>query len=314
LRELEVFFAFAQTEHMGRAAEALGVSIPSIQRTVRALELELGIPLVVRDGRRLRLLPAGQVLAEHATQILRSRTDAVRAALAASSGTRQTLRLGHTSSLGFVVVPRYVEKLLRRAPRTHVQLHQGSTKELIAALLAGELDAALVSGTPDEPELHVVPLFHEPILLALPIDDPLAQSARIDIAAFRDRNFITLGENSINQAAVIRLCGRAGFRPRIALEADDFCTIEGAVAAGLGVALVPRSAIQRPHPLVAHLPIAMAIPLIRAVALAYPREATRNDALGALLAVAAPRARRSVRARQVLAAGSPASSPANSTS
>jgi DNA-binding transcriptional LysR family regulator len=293
LRELEIFLAFAQTQHMGRAAEEIGVSIPSIQRTVRALELELGVPLVERDGRRLRLLHAGQVLAEHATQILRSRTDAVRATLAASGSERLTLRLGHTSSLGFVIVPRYVEKVLRRDPETHVQLRQGSTAVLLAAILTGGLDAALVSGPVDAPELHVVPLFEDPVLLAVPIDDPLAHAARVDIAAFRDRGFITLGESSGNHAGVLRLCARAGFRPRIVLEADDLCTVEGAVAAGLGVALVPRSMNQHPHPDVAHVPIATAIPMMRPVMLVYPRGAPRNEALASLLAVVSPRSPRS---------------------
>jgi DNA-binding transcriptional LysR family regulator len=293
LRELEIFLAFAQSEHMGRAAQELGITVPSVQRTVRTLELDLGIPLVERDGRRLRLLHAGQVLAEHATGIMRSRIDAAEAARAASGRKRARLRLGHGPSLGFLVVPRYIAKLLRKVPETHVQLRQGTTDVLLALLLAGEIDAAIVSGSPNNPELRVVHLFDEPVLLALPANDPLGHADLVDISAFRERGFITLSAGSANNKALMNMCARAGFRPRIVLEVDDMCTLEGAVAAGLGVAIVPRTMSAHPQPNVARVPIAGTLSEQRAVTLAYPRKAPQNDALAALLSLIAPRHRQS---------------------
>lgn len=292
LREFEIFLAFAQTEHMGQAAEALGTSAPSIQRTVRALEVGLGIPLVERDGRRLRLLPAGQVLAEHAARIMRSRTDAIEATLAASGQKRVALRLGHIFSLGLSVVPRYIAKMLRKEPGIRVHLHQGTTNGLITSLLAGEIDAAFVSPPPDDPELRVVPLFTEPLLLALLSDDPLANGEAVDLGAFRDRGFVTLFEGSMNRICITRLCARAGFLPKIVLEVSDLCTLEGAVALGIGVSIVPRSASGHVHPNVAHVPITGMVSTTRTVVLAYRRNAPHNGALVSLLSVAEPHYRK----------------------
>jgi DNA-binding transcriptional LysR family regulator len=293
LRELEIFLAFARSEHLGRAAEELGLSIPSVQRSVRALELDLGVPLVERDGRRLRLLRAGQVLAEHAAHIMRSRLDAAEATLAASGRKRSTLRLGHAPSLGFVVVPRYIEKLLRKDPEAHVQLSQGTTDVLIARLLAGDIDAAIVSGHPNNPELRVAHLFDEPVLLSLPVTDPLAGADRVELSAFQDRGFVTLSAGSANYLGAKSTCARAGFNPRIVLEVEDMCTLVGAVGAGLGIAIVPRCVSEHPHPKVVHVPIAGTPAKVRAVTLAYPRNAPRNDALLLMLAAIAPRHRQS---------------------
>jgi DNA-binding transcriptional LysR family regulator len=291
-RAIEIFLAFAQTEHMGHAAEELGMSISSIQRAVRALEIDLGIALVEREGRRVRLLPAGRVLAEHAQFIVRSHAEAVHATRAAAGWERRTLKLGHTSSLGFSVVPGYIAALLRREPGMHVQLRQGSTHALVDALIAGELDAAFVSTLPENPELIAVPLFNDPLLLAVPADDALARREQVELASVRDRGFITLTESSVSPSRFIRLCANAGFRPRIVLEADDLCTMEGAVAAGIGLAVVPRSMDQHAHTTIVHVRIASTEgPVTRHVGLVYPREGRRSEALAMLLSLAVPHTR-----------------------
>jgi DNA-binding transcriptional ArsR family regulator len=97
--DLEVFLAFAEVEHLGRAAEALDLSVPAVQRTVRALEARLGVPLVRRDGRRVRLLHAGRILADQAARVIRARGDAVDAVLVAAGRERHVLRIGYMYSL-----------------------------------------------------------------------------------------------------------------------------------------------------------------------------------------------------------------------
>lgn len=287
LRDLEIFLAFSQTEHMGQAAEALGTSVPSIQRAVRVLEVQLGVPLVERDGRRIRLLHAGRVLAEHASRVLRSRADAVEATLAASGRKQMTLRIGHMFSLGLSVVPGYVARVLAREPGTRVQLRHGPTHALIAALLAGEIDAAFVAPCPNEPDLAVIPLFTEPVLLAIAAGDPLARAAAVELATLRDRPFVALPEGAGSRYDLVQACARAGFAPRITVEVGDMYTLEGAVGAGLGVSIVPRSMNEHTHPRVARVPLAEAVPTTREVGLVYPRNAPRHGALAHLLQLAA---------------------------
>jgi DNA-binding transcriptional LysR family regulator len=294
LRDLEIFLEFSQTEHMGQAAEALGTSVPSIQRAVRVLEVQLGIPLVERDGRRVRLLRAGRVLAEHASRVLRSRADAIEAALAASGRKQMTLRIGHMFSLGLSVVPGYIASVLAQEPGTRVQLRHGPTHALIAALLAGEIDAAFVAPCPNEPDLAVTPLFTEGVLLAVAADDPLASAASVELARLRDRAFIALPQGSGSRYDLVQACARAGFTPKITVEVGDMYTLEGAVGAGLGVSIVPRSMTGHTHPRVVRVPLAETIPTTREVGLVYPRNAPRHGALALLLSLAAqPVAKRS---------------------
>jgi DNA-binding transcriptional LysR family regulator len=93
--ELEIFLEFSRSEHLGAAAEALGYSVSSIQRAVRILEKRLGVPLVQRDGRRVRLLHTGHVLADHAAHVIRARSEAVNAVLVAAGRRQSKLSIGH---------------------------------------------------------------------------------------------------------------------------------------------------------------------------------------------------------------------------
>jgi LysR family transcriptional regulator, transcription activator of glutamate synthase operon len=293
-RDLEIFLAFAQTEHLGRAAEMLGCTAGAVQRRVRAIEARLGVALVEKDGRRVQLLHAGHVLAERAAQVVRSRTDVVEAVLAASGRARGVLRVGHMFSLGLSVVPRYLAALRAEQPGLRVELRQGRTNAILAQLLAGEIDAAFVAPCPNEADLAVVPLFTESVALAVCIDDPLAARESVDPFELRERPFVALAEGAGSRVDLVQACARAGFVPHIAIEVGDMCTLESIVAAGLAISIVPEEMRHHRHPRLARVPLRDAVATQRTVGLVYPREARMDAPLAGLVALA----RRDARERE----------------
>jgi DNA-binding transcriptional LysR family regulator len=285
-RDLEIFLAFAQTEHLGRAAELLGCTAGAVQRRVRAIEARLGVALVEKDGRRVQLLHAGHVLADRAAQVVRSRSDVVEAVLAASGRARGVLRIGHMFSLGLAFVPRFVATLRAELPGLRVELRQGRTNTILTQLLAGEVDAAFVAPCPNEADLIAIPLFTEGVSLAVCVDDPLAAREVVDPAELRDRTFVALTEGAGSRVDLVQACARAGFVPQIAIEVGDMCTLESIVAAGLGLSIVPEEMHNHAHPRLARVALRDTVATRRTVGLVYPRDARTDGPLGSLIAIA----------------------------
>ncbi len=267
--EFEIFLAFAEHEHLGRAAEALDLSIPAVQRAVRSLEARLGVPLVRRDGRRVRLLHAGRILADQAAKILRSRGEAVDSVRLAAGREHHLVRVGYMYSLGLRVLPDLIADVLRHEPAMRIEFQHGATDALVDRLLAGELDAVCVAPLPVQPEVAVLRLFTDPYVLCVAGSDPLARRTDIDLRHVRERDFAALREGFGSRRFMLEACARAGFVPRIAFNVDDIFTVEGLVGAGLAVAVLPASLGDHSHPRVRHIPLHASIATTRTVGIAF---------------------------------------------
>ncbi len=282
--ELEIFIAFAESEHLGRAAETLDLSVPAVQRAVRNLEARLGVPLVRRDGRRVRLLHAGRILADQAAKVIRSRAEAVDAVLVAAGRERHLLRVGYMYSLGLRVLPDLIADMLSQEPAIRVELRHGATDALVDALLAGELDAICVAPMPSLPEIDSTPLFTESFRLSVCSGDPLARRSRIDLREVRGRAFAALREGFGSRRFMLEACARAGFRPKIAFTADDIFTVEGFVGAGIAVAVLPELIAENGAQRVVRIPLKEEMHTERTVGIAHLTSQRRHYALGRFLA------------------------------
>jgi LysR family transcriptional regulator, transcription activator of glutamate synthase operon len=281
-RDLEIFLEFSRTEHLGETAEALGYSVASIQRAVRALEERLAVRLVKRSGRRILLLHAGRVLADHASQLIRSRVHAVENVQIAAGRRTSRLVIGHNFSLGLDLVPALVAGVLRTLPDTHVVLQSGSTNTLISQVLSGGLDAAIVSPPPIEPDLEVIGLSGEPTVLVVGARDPLAKRAKVDVAELRERDFVSLSEGTGSRQTLFQVCARAGFTPRVTIEAGDLLAVAGIVAAGLAISIVPSRLAIYEQGRLRHIELAAPAAADRMIALAYLRRARAKPSLAKL--------------------------------
>jgi DNA-binding transcriptional LysR family regulator len=235
------------------AAEALSYSQSAVSQAVARLEAETGATLVVRDRRSVRPTAAGATLVEHADAIF-AQVQAAEDDLAAVLGVRGgRLRVASFPSAGATLIPLAVATFRERHPDVALTLAEGEPEEIAPRLRAGEFDLALLFEFPGVREragvgLRSVTLLEDPMHVALPAEHPLAERPALTLAHLRHEEWVQTSASSPCARHVVRSCLAAGFEPHVTFESDDYETVQGLVAAGVGVALIPRLALTRLHP------------------------------------------------------------------
>ncbi|MFN8511391.1 MAG: LysR substrate-binding domain-containing protein [Chloroflexia bacterium] len=294
LRQLRYFAAVARRRHFTLAAEAIGVAQPALSQQVRLLERELGVQLFDRSGRRVRLTAAGEALLVRAESILAEVANA-QSEMAEYAGTvRGRVVVGTLPSLAEHQLPPLVAAFHRRHPGLELILREERTARLLELLAAGEVDLALLHQSPAAtealPALTIEPLFTEELVAAVGEGHRLADRAALPLAALRDEDFVLTKSGSAIRDTILAACAVAGFAPHIAFESGAAATARALAAAGLGIAILPRSeALADGPPLVA---IELDPRLTRTVALAWPAARRHPPATAAFLALAREALRR----------------------
>ncbi|MFE4726754.1 LysR substrate-binding domain-containing protein [Microbacterium sp. NPDC056736] len=249
-RELRVVRAIADAGSITGAATSLGYSQPAVSQQIKRLEQRLGVAVVERVGRSVRLTDAGRVLARHATAVTTA-LDAAAGELAELRGLRSArVRLMGFPSASPTIVPRLLADLAQRHPGISLTYVEAEPPEAVDAVRGDRTDIALTFSYPgdrDDPHgssargLAVRTAGTDPLVGVLPAGHPAAGSGELDIAALADSDWIAGCPRC--RGHLLELCGRAGFAPRIAFETDNVVAVEGLVAQGIGVATLPRMAV-----------------------------------------------------------------------
>jgi DNA-binding transcriptional LysR family regulator len=244
---LRVLVEVAERGSFSAAAEALSYTQSAVSQQVATLEAEAGVTLLERHARGVRLTPAGVVLREHAEGVL-ARLEAAEAELAAIAGLRAgRLRMASFPTAGATLMPLAVATFKAAHPDVELTLAEGEPEQISPRLRAGELDLALLFEF-DEPledmdSLSRVELLSDPMYLALPGAHPLAGKSDLRLEDLRGEAWVQTSRESPCAGHVVRCCHAAGFEPNVAFESDDYQTVQGLVAAGVGVALIPELAL-----------------------------------------------------------------------
>ena len=224
--------------HMTRAAVALGVPQSSMSRRIHALEKSLRVPLLVHDGRVVRLTPAAVRLAQRVREPLRQLDLAIDEVTEESDPDRGTVRFGFPLTMGSGRVPDLLAEFRRRYPDIKVLLKQAHGSALSADLLAGDLDLAVVIPAPDR--LRHVRIGTQQIHVAVPDFHPLTTLTHVRLADLKDETFIANPPSYNLRQLTETWCREAGYMPDIAFEVTEFATIRELVGRGLGIALLPH--------------------------------------------------------------------------
>lgn len=181
LRQLRYFVAVADAGTFVHAAERLHIGQPAVSQQVGRLERELGVRLFERTTRHVRITPAGQRLLAEARAVLAAADRLRTVAAEAAADVGAVLRLGTSHGLGERLY-RVLDELASAAPDLSARLVRSRQEERLAAVRAGELDAAFVRVLESAPGLELVPVWREPLVVALPERHPLAahRSIRLD--------------------------------------------------------------------------------------------------------------------------------------
>src|SRR3954470_4240205 len=248
VKRMRVLREVAARGSFSGAAEALSYTQSAVSQQIAALEREAGAVLVERNARGVRLTDAGAALVGHADAII-ARLDAAERELEAIAGLRGgPLRLVASPSAGASLMPLAVAEFRRRHPAVELSLEPAEPAEAMDALRGGECDVALNLEASFEPfhsdAIAKTPLLDDPMFLVLPGDHPLAHKANLRLEDLADEAFIQGAIGACPDTSILlRAANAAGFEPRIAFQSNDYTAIQGFIAAGVGMGLIPDLAL-----------------------------------------------------------------------
>jgi len=247
VNRLRVLREVAYSGSFSAAAEALSYTQSAVSQQIAALESESGVTLLERHPRGVTLTAAGQTLVAHAEGIL-ARLEAADAAMSAIAGLRGgRLRMASFPTAGATLMPLAIATFRAAYPDVELTLAEGEPEDIAPRLRSGEFDLALLfefeGSAPLPGELTRTDLLHDPMHLALPREHRLAARSRIRLSELERDAWVQTSRSSACAQQVVRSCHAAGFEPNVAFESDDYQTVQGLVAAGVGVALIPELAL-----------------------------------------------------------------------
>ncbi|MDM2905804.1 DNA-binding transcriptional regulator HcaR [Citrobacter sp. Cpo015] len=240
LRHLRYFVAVAQALNFTRAAEKLHTSQPSLSSQIRDLETCVGVPLLVRDKRKVALTAAGECFLQDALAILEQAENAkVRA--------RKTVQEDNHFAIGFVpsaevnLLPKVLPLFRLKQPDTHIELVSLITTEQEEKILSGELDVGLMRHPVYSPDLDYLELIHEPLVVVLPVNHPLANEQAICAEQLHGVNFVSTDPAYSGALAMIvkNWFQQQKSQPNIVQVATNILVTMNLVGMGLGVTLIP---------------------------------------------------------------------------
>jgi DNA-binding transcriptional LysR family regulator len=252
VKQLRVLKEVAAQGSFSAAAEALNYTQPAISQQIAALERTAGIRLVDRTSRGVRLTDAGRALVEHADVVL-ARLAAAEAELEAIAGVRGgRVRLASFATAGASIAPPAVALFSKRHPEVELSLVEAEAEEAAPMLRAAELEVAIVfehAGIP-QPELvrlyegiELVHLLDDPMYVALAQDHPHAKRRRLQLEQLANETWIQNDLGGSCGRMHLAACRSAGFDPHVGFTSDDYNVVQGLVAAGVGVSLLPALAL-----------------------------------------------------------------------
>jgi DNA-binding transcriptional LysR family regulator len=246
LRLLNVLREVALRGSFSAAAESLAYTQPAISQQIARLEKHVGVKLIEREPRGVRLTPAGEVLVRHTERVMAQLAAADEELQDVAAQARGRLRIGSFATAAGTIVPRAVAAFRPLRPAIEVDISLLDPHESIPAVRRGDLEIAITEEGGFESEvdtggLQIEHLLDDHMWVSLPVDHPLATRPTVDLIDLRDEDwmFACLSGTCADSNVVLRACRDAGFQPRIAYQSDDYFAIQGLVASGMGVALIP---------------------------------------------------------------------------
>jgi len=245
INQLRYFVAVAELLSFTKAAARCHVSQPSLSQQIQKLELDLGVQLLDRLGRRIKLTDAGDVFYERATAALDAINDAKTCVQTGLDWQKGAITVGAIHTIAPYLLPDVVSRLTKRFPHAQVTVEEQLTEELIANCLAGELDVGIVALPIAERRLRAESLFTEKLVAAVPTSSPLAGRNRLTLRDVTSQPFVLLDDMHCLGRQTLQLCADRNCAPAVSCRTAQLLTVQELVALGQGVSLVPEMAANR---------------------------------------------------------------------
>jgi DNA-binding transcriptional LysR family regulator len=273
LRHLRYFVAVAEDLHFTRAARRLNIAQPPLSEQIRHLEAEIGVQLLARTKRSVRLTDAGRLFLEEARRILVQVEQAVRVAQRAAAGEVGALAIAFVPTADLRVLPRVIPEFGRQFPGVRLELHNMDGAAQVDALRDGRIHLGILLQPVDNEAFIVETILREPFVLALPESHPLAARRHVSIASLAHENYIFFPRRIAPRTydMLVSFCRSAGVTLRVTQEPDHVQTALSLIAAGLGVSLIPASVQHLQRRGLAYRPLRPPVPWIE-MCVAYRKD------------------------------------------
>jgi DNA-binding transcriptional LysR family regulator len=254
VRRLQVLGEVARRGSFSAAAEALYLSQSAVSQQVASLEREVGMPLLERTSEGPKLTDAGRVLLDHGDAAIARLEEAERELAAIAGLEGGEVRIASFPSATGGLLMDALREFRRRHPGVQLSVTEAEPESSLPALRAADVDIAivfdypLVGGDHEDRDVERHLLLTESMYLALPADHPLASKATVRLADLADEPWLCGVRPSSCSQGIVAACREAGFEPRIAFESEEYQVLQGYVAAGLGVTLLPDLALPTLRP------------------------------------------------------------------
>jgi LysR family hydrogen peroxide-inducible transcriptional activator len=285
LTELRYVVAVAEARHFGQAAERCFVSQPSLSASVKNLEEELGVKLFERGKRGVFLTEAGEQIVAQARRALEEAERVKTVARQGRDPLKGVLRLGIIHTVAPYLLPDLVGALRRAAPEMPLDVEENTTANLDRMLKAGELDAVILALPYEGPGIETAPLYEETFRVAAPASHALARKKSIAVEDLDAGELLLLPVGHCFRDQVLDACHEFSRPPEAGRQGNSLETLRSMVASGLGVTVLPATALTPRHANALVRTVEFSAPCpVRRIALASRRGFHRQAALEKLVA------------------------------
>jgi DNA-binding transcriptional LysR family regulator len=243
LPQLEMFLAVAREKSFTRAGEKLHVSQSAVSRQVGLLERELGGKLFYRDGRRVALTHAGELLVQTASGISRQLEDAAEQVSAVHGLRRGRLRLAGGMSVCMYILPKLVKRYRELHPQVDLRVTSGTSEAILRQMRAHEIDLALLTLPVADKDVEVVPVLREEMVVVTAPGHPLTRGGAVDPRELARHPLILYEIGSRTRDAVETYLREEGVAFDVVMESENAEIIKAMVATGVGVTVLSHATV-----------------------------------------------------------------------
>lgn len=270
IRDLEYFVALAEHRHFRKAADACNVSQPTLSGQIRKLEDELGVMLLERTSRKVLFTQTGLILVDQAREVLRNVQVFKEMASKQGEDMSGPIHVGLIPTLAPYLLPHIISLLHDAYPLLDLYLHEAQTSVLISQLDQGKLDCVILAQVKECSPFIELPLFDEPMYLAVPVDDRLAKKEKVELSSLKGEKFLMLEDGHCLRDHALGYCFQVGIDEDKSFKATSLETLRSMISAGRGITLFPELAIpnEKIRDNVCYIPCTNPVPL-RSIELIY---------------------------------------------
>lgn len=263
-RKFPAFIKVIELGSVSAAADELSYTPSAISQQLKKLEAEVGLPLLWRTQQGLVPTEAGLLLAEHARRVMRQLSAAQSDIADLSSGRKGRLSIGAFPTVAASFLPLVIDEFKRRYPAVDLVIRSARLDKIVRELEEGVVQMALLWDYPWDPfareGIATTEIYSESFVVLVSLNHRLASRDSVNLEQLAGENWVTRGDDHPVVEVIERYSSHAGYRPKIAMYANDYQETQAMVSVGIGVAIAPRSALVVQHPGVKILNIESELP------------------------------------------------------